>query len=169
MKTVRGLVLGALIGALVMTLVPAAAADRSNDPSGDGVQPTIIPHFGGNDCVDPKVGTEATQSLLIPSPTTRNYTDSDTGMVVRLQVNSSQRTMSFTINTPGWVAFDVVVKGGTNSNHYDYLASAVGPQISDTLLHAPPKGTRYDNLSHVSICYDAPPPAVDLGHQVPRP
>ncbi len=158
MKTVRGLVLGALIGALVMTLVPAAAAPRSNDPSGDGVQPTIIPHFGGDDCTDPRVGTEATHSLLIPSPTTRNYTDPDTGVVVSLQVNSSQRTVNFTITTPGWVAFDVVVKGGTNSNHYDYLASAVGPQTSDTVLHAPPKGNRYDNLSHVTICYDAPPP-----------
>ena len=73
-------------------------------------------------------------------------------------VNSQQRTVNFTINTPGWVAFDVVVKGGTNSNHYDYSASAVGPQTSDTVLHSPPKGNRYDNLSHVTICYDEPPP-----------
>ena len=52
----------------------------------------------------------------------------------------------------------MVVKGGTNANHYDYLASAVGPQTSDTVLHSPPKGNRYDNLSHVTICYDEPPP-----------
>ncbi len=78
--------------------------------------------------------------------------------MVNLVVNSSQRTVNFTITTPGWVAFDVVVKGGTNANHYDYLASAVGPQTSDTVLHAPPKGNRYDNLSHVTICYDEPPP-----------
>ncbi len=158
MKTVRGLVLGALIGALVMTLAPAGAAPPANSPSGDGVQPAIIPHFGGDDCTDPRVGTEATHSLLIPSPMTRSYTDPATGAVASLVVNTSQRTVNFTINTPGWVAFDVVVKGGTNSNHYDYLASAVGPQISDTVLHAPPKGNRYDNLSHVTICYDEPPP-----------
>jgi hypothetical protein len=26
------------------------------------------------------------------------------------------------------------------------------------VLHSPPKGNRYDNLSHVTICYDEPPP-----------
>ena len=155
MKTVRGLVLGALIGALVMTLAPAGAAPLANSPSGDGVQPTIIPHFGGDDCTDPLVGTEATHSLVIPSPMTRSYTDPATGVVASLVINTSQRTVNFTITTPGWVAFDVVVKGGTNSNHYDYLASAVGPQTSDTVLHSPPKGNRYDNLSHVTICYDS--------------
>ncbi len=158
MKTVRGLVLGALIGALVMTLVPAAAAPQPNNPSGDGVQPTIIPHFGGDDCTDPVVGTEATHSLRIPNPASGTYTDPATGFAVVLAVNTSQRTVDFTITTPGWVAFDVVVKGGTNANHYDYLASAVGPQTSDTVLHSPPKGNRYDNLSHVTICYDEPPP-----------
>jgi hypothetical protein len=155
MKTVRGLVLGALIGALVMTLVPAAAAPQPNNPTvEDHVQPTIIPHFGGDDCTDPVVGTEATHSLRIPSPASGNFTDGT--VVVNLQVNSSQRTVNFSINTPGWVAFDVVVKGGTNSNHFDYLASAAGPQTSDTVLHSPPKGNRYDNLSHVTICYDQP-------------
>jgi hypothetical protein len=157
MKTVRGLVLGALIGALVMTLVPAAAAPQSNNPTvEDNVQPTIIPHFGGDDCTDPVVGTEATHSLRIPSPMSGSFTDGT--VVVNLVVNSSQRTVNFSINTPGWVAFDVVIKGGTNSNHYDYLASAVGPQTSDTVLHSPPKGNRYDNLSHVTICYDEAPP-----------
>ena len=29
---------------------------------------------------------------------------------------------------------------------------------SDTVLHSPPKGNRYDNSSHVTICYDEPPP-----------
>ncbi len=75
MKTVRGLVLGALIGALVMTVMPVAAAPQPNNPSGDGVQPTIIPHFGGDDCVDPVVGTEATHSLRIPNPASGTYTD----------------------------------------------------------------------------------------------
>ena len=48
--------------------------------------------------------------------------------------------------------------------NHDYLASTIGPQASDTVLHSPPKGNRYDNLSHVTICYDEPPPQpLDLG------
>ncbi len=159
MKTVRGLVLGVLVGALLMTAAPAMATFQANNPSGDGVQPKIISHYSGDDCADPAVDTEATQSLLISTVKTGNYTDSDTGVVINLVVNKTKKTFDFTINTPGWVAYDVVVKGLLKANHYDYLASSAGAQASDTLLHAPPLLFSYDALDDVTFCYEELPVA----------
>ena len=170
MKTVRGLVLGVLIGALMMTTAPAMATFQANNPTGDGVKPKIISHYSGDDCADPVVGTEATQSLLISTVKSGDYTDSDTGVVINLAVNKTKKTFDFTIKTAGWMAHDVIVKGLLKSNHYDYVASSVGIQASDTLLHAPPLLFSYDALDDVTFCYEELPVApIGLRFQVPRP
>jgi hypothetical protein len=50
----------------------------------------------------------------------------------------------------------VVVNGGPQNLHYDYDGSAIGPQRSDSNLHAPAKNNgELNNLSHINICYDA--------------
>ena len=56
--------------------------------------------------------------------------------------------------------FDVVVKGGKKSTHFDYIAPAAGSNyaggvaFADTGLHAPTKGrNKLFSVSHVSICY----------------
>ncbi|MGH8928300.1 MAG: hypothetical protein ACRDWH_08110, partial [Acidimicrobiia bacterium] len=140
-----------------MTLLPVSAA-QGNDPTGDLVEPTVISHFGGlDDCDDPAVGTVATHSLRIPAPATGTFIDQDTGVEIGIVVNGGQRTFNFSVHTAGWVVYDVTVKGGTDTNWYDYFASSVGVQTSDTSLHSPPKGNRYDNLSHITFCYDTPP------------
>ena len=49
----------------------------------------------------------------------------------------------------------MVVKGSKKSNNYDYSSSVLGPQADDDNLVAPKKNpNKFENLSHVSICYD---------------
>jgi hypothetical protein len=62
-------------------------------------------------------------------------------------------TFSFTSN----IGVDVViVKGGPNSNVYDYRP---GESTGDTGLHAPANASgQFAGLSHVSFCYDVEAP-----------
>ena len=151
------MLLGIIIGVMVMSLLPVSAAQANSPSLEDGVQPVIIPHFGGDDCADPSVGTMATHSFMVSTPANGIFIDPATGVTFTLSGITSRSTFNWSIGTAGWAAFDVVVKGGTTTNHYDYQASSVGIQTSDTVLHAPPKQNRYDNLSHITFCYDVPP------------
>jgi VCBS repeat-containing protein len=153
-----------LVATLLLLIVtgPVQAA-QANNPSGDGIQPSVIPHFGGNDCVDPKVGNStAPHSFRIVSPADGTYTDSVTGVTFTLDVLPGGRTFNWSIATAGYGAHHVIAKGGTDSNHFRYVDTSVGVQTADTVLHAPPKGNRFDNLSHITFCYKPglPPSAV---------
>ena len=166
MKTVRGLVLGALIGALVMTLVPAAGCAPAQQPDGGRVQPTIIPHFGGDDCTDPMVGSEATHSLLIPSPAELHRPGHRCGG--QPEVNTSQRTITSLSSRRGgwhstsWSRAERIRTTTTislrRSGHRD-LTRCCTPHRRGT-------GT---TISATSPSVTTTATAGDLGHQVPRP
>ncbi len=53
-------------------------------------------------------------------------------MKFKLSGINARSTFNWDLLTAGWVVYDVVVKGGTNSNHYDYQAATAGLQTADT-------------------------------------
>ena len=138
LRTSRAVLLGVFIGILVMSVMPVSAAPATNDPSGDGVAPRVIPHFGGDDCDDPNVASAATHSFTVVTPSNATFTDTN-GVKFTLSGINARSTFNWSLITAGWVVYDVVVKGGTNSNHYDYQAATAGLQTADTACMRLPK------------------------------
>jgi hypothetical protein len=132
----RGLVVGlaALAAALgLFTVLPASATH---------VNPVTQP--GNATC------PAGTTELKVEPVESGTFTDGT--LTVTLVVTGN--TFSFTSN----IGVDVViVKGGPNSNVYDYRP---GESTGDTGLHAPinPKTGEPFGLSHVSFCYDVEAP-----------
>jgi hypothetical protein len=132
----RALVVGlaALAAALgLFTVLPASAAH---------VAPTVEP--GNATC--PTGTTELKVEPVVSG------TFSDGTLTVTLVVTGA--TFDWTSN----IGVDVViVKGGPNSNFYDYRP---GESTGDTGLHAPinPKTGEPFGLSHISFCYDVEAP-----------
>lgn len=145
---------------LAVGVFPAGAGP--GDESGVGVFPDVV-DLGGQPSDCPAVGSLADHELRIENP--------QDGLTYN-GVGDSSFTISLVddeilgVVASGAVFYDVVIKGGADSTHYDYEASAYGPQASDTGLHAPKKrGQGFFSVSHVSICYDV---AATCGDELTR-
>jgi hypothetical protein len=135
------LALVALVAGLVLAVLPAGAAT---------VTPTKIDTGGQNDdCAF--VGSAAPKSFRIVNPVTGVFIDPATGTSFSLKVTGGGKTLEFSIS--GASASDVVIKGGTNSNWYDYDGASSSPVFGDTELTAPPKGNTFYAISHTTFCY----------------
>jgi hypothetical protein len=66
------------------------------------------------------------------------------------------RVFDFDVVEGNFVVYDVIVNGGSKSNHYDYDDQGSGPVTDADALHSPIKKGIAQNLSHINICYDAP-------------
>ena len=148
------LVLASLL-VLVLAVLPAGAGDGS--PSGLLVQPDEH-NLGGqaNDCsvTQGDLPSAGQYEFRIVNPQTLSYTDPGPGgATFTLKVFNNEK-FDFTIS--GGSVYDVVVKGGQKSTHFDYDGSLIGATASDTGLHAPTKGNSQTNLyalSHTTFCY----------------
>lgn len=155
-------VLLALAAGLVFAVYPASGA--GNVPSTQGVTPTTV-SLGGQsgDCA--AVGSQAQYEFRIVNPSTSTFTDPATGATFSLAVTGGNQTLAFQVVGGGaFTVDDLVVKGGTKSSHYDYIAAGKPVVTSDSNLHAPPKGQTYYSISHISFCYDEA--VADIGGHV---
>lgn len=136
-------VLTGVVSGLVMA--PAANADGTQVP-------------GNKNCSDLIPGTP---ELRIENPATGSYTDGT--LTVALSVytlaaddpnHTGNQTGSqvFDFTATGGSVLGFAVKGGPNTNFYDYRPAGV---TSGTRLHAPvnPNNDKFYGLSHVSFCY----------------
>jgi len=115
----------------------------------------VVAFTASVDSVDPK---------LVPG----NPTCEDLGYVAEFKINYAPTNGDYSVDSIGTVTisnangiyFDwssdfgvdgVLVKGGPNANHYEYIPESFG----DTGLHSPinPKNKKPYGLSHVSFCY----------------
>lgn len=145
---------------LAVGVLPASAG--AGGPSDLGVRPSEE-DLGGQSSDCPAVGSLADYELRIENP--------QDGVTYN-GVGDSSFTVSLVddeilgVTASGAVFYDIVIKGGANSTHFDYEASVYGPQASDTGLHAPTKrGNRLFSVSHVSICYEV---AATCGDELTR-
>jgi len=157
MRQVRGRRrwLAGLIGlaaALAVVLsVTATGAVTALEASTQGVTPAVV-NLGGQSFDCPAVQSTGTYEFRVVTPKTASYTDPATGAKFNLTM-SGDTTLAFTMT--GGAVEDVVVKGGTNSSHYDYMAGGPKkPVTSDGNLHAPPKGSNFYSVSQTTFCYD---------------
>jgi len=158
MRQVRGRRrwLAGLIGlaaALAVVLsVTATGAVTALEASTQGVTPAVV-NLGGQSFDCPAVQSTGTYEYRIVTPKTASYTDPATGARFNLTVTNGDSTLAFSMT--GGAVEDVVVKGGTNSSHYDYMAGGPKkPITSDGNLHAPPKGSNFYSVSQTTFCYD---------------
>jgi uncharacterized repeat protein (TIGR01451 family) len=152
------LVLASLL-VLVLAVLPAGA---DFPDSAAGVTPATV-NLGGqpNDCdalgID-GLPSVADYELRIENPRNQVYSlPAIPGATVELAIrNDKFLDFEFT----GAAGFDVIIKGGQKSTHWDYDGT-IGPTLSDEELHAPQKGNGSNlySISHVSLCYDEIPEA----------
>ncbi|MEV4641866.1 hypothetical protein AB0J80_31425 [Actinoplanes sp. NPDC049548] len=134
-----------LAALLSVTSAPAAYAD--------GV---VVP--GNNSCADLVSGA---REFKIEDPASGNYTDGT--LTVALTVHPLAADVPdhpgnqtgnevFDFAATGAVVVAVAVKGGPNTNFYDYRPAGTA---ADDLLHAPlnPANNKFPDLSHISFCY----------------
>ena len=138
---------------ILFTVLPAGAGD--GDPSALGVEPTEV-QLGGqpNDCA--AVASAATHELRIENPQNGRTYNGPANVSLTLAVTPDDEYMDYVLDGEA-VVFDVVVKGGQKSTHFDYDATIVpGAVKADQALHAPTKGNgaKLFNISHVSFCYE---------------
>ena len=143
----------ASLGVILFTVLPAGAG--GGDPSALGVEPTEV-NLGGqpNDCA--AVASAATHELRIENPQNGGTYDGPANVSLTLTVTPDDKHMDYVL-TGDAVVFDVIIKGGQKSTHFDYDATTVpGPVKADQALHAPTKGNGANlfNISHVSFCYE---------------
>lgn len=155
------------VTALVAVLIAAVPVwAGSGDPTGPlttdkGVRATER-DLGGqpNDC--PAVGSSATYEYRIESPQDGQFTDNQAGfpVVFTLDKYKTGGNEFFDWDITGASVRDVVVKGGSNSAHFDYVDPAHdstwagGAVTSDDGNHATEKsGNKLYAVSHVSFCY----------------
>lgn len=150
-----------------LVIVPSVASAGDGGPSDLGVQPVEV-NLGGqnNDCsevVSPRLPSAAPFDYRLENPKESGnaVTTTPEGAVVTVAVTGNNTLLSFSISQ-GWVIYDVIVKGGADSAHFDYDTNGgPGPVIADSGLHAPTKGggNKLHSVSHVSFCYG---PAVPI-------
>jgi hypothetical protein len=149
--------------ALVVATLPAQGAS---------ITPSSVEHQGGGaqpDCTAPDVNSPATHYYGVTNPVQVSgdpiEDPNNPGVYITItspstEAGADDQSFDFEItdgagDPTNWLAANVVVKGSKKSNNYDYLNSAIGPQADDDNLIAPKKNpNRFENLSHVSICYD---------------
>jgi hypothetical protein len=138
--------------ALGVMAPPAMAADSAGAPSTTlRVLPTLV--SGNLKCEDLNPDYK---ELYVQGNYNTTYYFMGQPVVVTSADNKLFDWDSMPAGTFGWPVQAVIVKGGPNSNVYDYGAGEYG----DTGLHAPlgaSGGTDYYELSHISFCSEAPP------------
>lgn len=137
--------LALVAGVLALSTTQAGAGD-----DGPLVQPIEV-NLGGqpNDCTTSEVGSAAEYELRIENPQTGPYQPQE-GVTIELLVTDDE-LLNFVVS--GAVVYDVVIKGGKKSTHYDYDGSPVGAVTADNNLRAPKKGNKFFSISHTSFCY----------------
>ncbi|GEC04882.1 hypothetical protein SSP24_25370 [Streptomyces spinoverrucosus] len=143
-----------LTTALAVGFAAPASALQPGPPSGSGVQPD---EEQGN-ATFPELGYTCPQGVRVinnPEVGTNEFTVD--GFTVSITVRNTEgvgETFDFDIISDH-VALGVLVKGGPNTNEYDYRPSGIE---EDTNLHAPlgagPSGSLYHDISNIEFCLD---------------
>jgi hypothetical protein len=157
------------LGAGAALLLTAVVGVASAPPAyADGV---VVP--GNNSCADLLSGTT---EYKIENPASGNHTDGT--LTVALTVHPLATDVPdhpgnqagndvFDFTATGGVVVGVAVKGGPNTNFYDYRP---GGTPGDDLLHAPlnTANNKFPGLSHISFCY-VPKAKPKISTQVSKP
>ena len=151
------LVLVMVAAVMAFTVLPAEAGNGS--PSALGVQPVQM-QLGGqpDDCsasVAGRLPSAASYELRIENPQNGTY-NGPGGISITLAITTDDKHLDFDV-VGAAVVYDVVIKGGQKSTHFDYDGNGgPGGTISDQLLHAPTKGGGQNlyQISHLSFCYE---------------
>lgn len=150
----------ALFAAVLTFSVATAGAGVGENSSLLNVPPAEV-DLGGqnNDCsatIPGRLPSSATHDFRIQNPQDgQTYTTPD-GAMISLAVSSDDKHLNFAISG-GAVVFDVIIKGGQKSLHFDYDGNdGPGGALGDEGLHAPTKGNGSNlySISHVSFCYE---------------
>jgi SdrD B-like domain len=144
-----------VLAALAVVALPAGAGN--GNPTAAGVPAVQVPLGGGSgDCSSSQVGSAAQYEFNIVNPSTRTFTDTQSGSPVTfaLTVSNGDKQLAFSVS--GASVQDVVVNGGADSIWFDYDGT-VGARSADSGLHAPTKGNGSNlyQLSHTTFCYSA--------------
>lgn len=133
------LILAALIA------VPASATSHGDpgDPSGSGVQPVFLEGNLSDPC--------PAGSFELRVEPVADGTYSAGSFSVTIDVYNTPDGQQFDFSASGGAVGDVYVKGGPDTNWYEYDPLTT----SDTMLHSPvnPSNGKYYGLSHISFCY----------------
>ena len=121
LATLSGIAVLAAALVLILAVLPAGA---DNPSSIAGVIPDTV-NLGGqpNDCVAPEIQSAAGYELRIENPqdgatyaaTVPGYPTAQ----VTLSVSADDKVLGFEFDSATLAAFDVVIKGGQKSTHYD--------------------------------------------------
>jgi hypothetical protein len=151
-KTLSGLSAVIAAIALLVGVLPVMATHQGQDTeSANGIHPELV-RYGGGSGACAFVESAAEFEAHDNNPATKTLTGPDE---TKIKITVSGQTFGFEVLTAGMAVYDVVVNGGPQNLHYDYDGSAIGPQRSDSNLHAPAKNNgTLNNLSHINICYD---------------
>ncbi len=154
-----------------VVVVPSIADAGDGAPSALGVQPAEV-NLGGqqSDCseiITGRLPSAAPYDYRIENPKEpmNTVTTSPEGATFTVTVSADNLLLDFSVDT-GWVVYDVIVKGGADSAHFDYDNNGgPGPVTADADLHAPTKGggNKLHSVSHVSFCFG---PAVPISGTV---
>lgn len=123
-----------------------------------GVKPVPLDEGGGSGKCSVETGglpSVAGNEFHINNPTLGMHSDG----IITVDVRDlpEGRVFDVSVNEAfDVVVYDVIVNGGAKSLHYDYDSSVGGPVDDAEALHAPYKGNKLHNLSHINICYDVP-------------
>jgi hypothetical protein len=160
-KTLSGVSALVAVIALLVGVLPVMAHHSSSL-----VQPgDPIPYGGGpgacSATIEGHLPSAAGNELHINNPTPspewqRFFGPDNTEIQLKITGPTDNRVFEFKVMTPGFVVYDVVVNGGPQNNHYDYDRAGLHNVTTDKDLHAPRKGNKLHNLSHINICYDVP-------------
>ena len=165
-KTLSGVWLLVAVIALLVGVLPVFASHSESL-----VKPVVVNLGGGSGhCSsttdDGRLPSAAGNEFHINNPTsgTHNLEDANGNEItVVVEGPNDNRRFSFQVVAGDIDVYDVVVNGGPKSNHYDYDdnvgatgAEPPGPVDAAGELHAPSKGNKLHNLSHINICYDVP-------------
>lgn len=151
MTDLKRRMVGLAIAALVTGLIVGPA---SADHPSSAVTPSVL--AGNQSCANAIPGQFELERKIEPVADGTYSFSNDISGTITLDVDEGAKTFDFSIE--GAVALSVLVKGGPNTNWYDYRPEGVA---SDVDLHAPrqPNGNLY-GLSHVTFCLGpAAPPA----------
>ncbi len=163
--TLSGVSVMVAVIALLVGVLPVFASHAESK-----VTPVVVDLGGGpSHCSsttdDGRLPSAAGKTFHINNPTGDHpLVDADGNRIlVKVVGPTDNRRLSFEVTAGDVVVYDVVVNGGPKSNHYDYDdnvgatgSAPPGPVTAAEELHAPKKGTKLHNLSHINICYDVP-------------
>lgn len=181
-KATWAVVLGTLVAGALAVAIPALGQSTDSTTgvppaSGQGIYPSTVPVGGSNfSCASAGAtyGGTATPSGMrqfqISNPVPGAYTDPATGVTFNVQAPSanldSKKYLSFSVAGNAAVVYHAAIKGGTNSEWYDYFnntpntkAFPSGGVYADTDLHSTPD-SKYSSTNYsfyaasiMTFCY----------------